>query len=52
MQHGFYFDHERCVKCHACEIACKSWKTMVDVGTSVARSGEDRERDVSRTSTP
>lgn len=31
MQHGFYFDHQRCVKCHACEIACKSWNE-VDVG--------------------
>ena len=31
MQHGFYFDHNRCVKCHACEIACKSWNE-VDVG--------------------
>ena len=31
MQHGFYFDHKRCVKCHACEIACKSWNE-VDVG--------------------
>ena len=31
MQHGFYFDHTRCVKCHACEIACKTWNE-VDVG--------------------
>ena len=31
MQHGFYFDHTRCVKCHACEIACKSWNE-VEVG--------------------
>ena len=31
MQHGFYFDHERCVKCHACEIACKTWNE-VEVG--------------------
>ena len=31
MQHGFYFDHELCVKCHACEIACKTWNE-VDVG--------------------
>ena len=31
MQHGFYFDHNRCVKCHACEIACKSWNE-IDVG--------------------
>ena len=31
MQHGFHFDHERCVKCHACEIACKTWNE-VEVG--------------------
>ena len=31
MQHGFYFDQELCVKCHACEIACKVWNE-VDVG--------------------
>ena len=31
MQHGFYFDHKRCVKCHACEIACKTWNE-VEVG--------------------
>ncbi len=31
MQYGFYFDHKRCVKCHACEIACKSWNE-VEVG--------------------
>lgn len=31
MQHGFYFDHTLCVKCHACEIACKIWNE-VDVG--------------------
>jgi anaerobic dimethyl sulfoxide reductase subunit B (iron-sulfur subunit) len=31
VQHGFYFDHTMCVKCHACEIACKSWNE-VEVG--------------------
>ena len=31
MQHGFYFDHKRCVKCHACEIACKPWNE-VEIG--------------------
>ncbi|MBN1566572.1 MAG: 4Fe-4S dicluster domain-containing protein [Acidobacteria bacterium] len=24
-QIGFYFDTDRCVQCHACEVACKSW---------------------------
>ena len=31
MQHGFYFDKSLCVKCHACEIACKAWNE-VEVG--------------------
>ena len=31
MQHGFYFDASLCVKCHACEIACKTWNE-VEVG--------------------
>jgi anaerobic dimethyl sulfoxide reductase subunit B (iron-sulfur subunit) len=31
MQHGFYFAAELCVKCHACEIACKTWNE-VEVG--------------------
>lgn len=31
MQHGFYFDQQLCVKCHACEIACKTWNE-IDVG--------------------
>lgn len=31
MQHGFYFDQKKCVKCHACEIACKAWNE-IDVG--------------------
>jgi len=39
-QYGFAFDTERCVQCHACEIACKSlhniepgvkWRTVVDI---------------------
>jgi anaerobic dimethyl sulfoxide reductase subunit B (iron-sulfur subunit) len=24
-QYGFYFDSERCIKCWACEVACKQW---------------------------
>jgi anaerobic dimethyl sulfoxide reductase subunit B (iron-sulfur subunit) len=24
-QLGFYFDSDRCVQCHACEVACKAW---------------------------
>ena len=40
-QVGFYFDEKRCIKCHACEIACKlwnnvefgpRWRTVVKVG--------------------
>jgi anaerobic dimethyl sulfoxide reductase subunit B (iron-sulfur subunit) len=24
-QYGFYFEAELCIKCHACETACKQW---------------------------
>ena len=24
-QYGFYFDSSRCIKCWACEVACKQW---------------------------
>ena len=24
-QYGFYFSASRCIKCHACEIACRLW---------------------------
>lgn len=27
-QYGFYFDSDRCVQCHACEVACKSWNEL------------------------
>jgi anaerobic dimethyl sulfoxide reductase subunit B (iron-sulfur subunit) len=27
-QYGFYFDSDRCVQCHACEVACKSWNAL------------------------
>ncbi len=27
-QYGFYFDSDRCVQCHACEVACKSWNEV------------------------
>jgi Fe-S-cluster-containing dehydrogenase component len=30
-QFGFYFDSERCVQCHACEVACKS-ANNIDLG--------------------
>ena len=30
MQYGFYFDHNLCIKCHACEIACKLWNEIED----------------------
>jgi anaerobic dimethyl sulfoxide reductase subunit B (iron-sulfur subunit) len=27
-QYGFYIDTDRCVGCHACELACKSWNGL------------------------
>jgi anaerobic dimethyl sulfoxide reductase subunit B (iron-sulfur subunit) len=24
-QYGFYHDSDRCIKCYACEVACKQW---------------------------
>lgn len=30
MQYGFYFNYKLCVKCHACEIACKTWNEIAD----------------------
>jgi anaerobic dimethyl sulfoxide reductase subunit B (iron-sulfur subunit) len=27
-QYGFYFDSELCIKCHACETACKLWNEV------------------------
>lgn len=31
-QYGFYVELERCTKCWACQVACKSWKG-IDAGT-------------------
>ncbi len=30
-QYGFYVNTDRCVQCHACELACKAWNN-VDLG--------------------
>jgi anaerobic dimethyl sulfoxide reductase subunit B (iron-sulfur subunit) len=27
-QYGFYIHTDRCVQCHACEVACKSWNNV------------------------
>jgi anaerobic dimethyl sulfoxide reductase subunit B (iron-sulfur subunit) len=27
-QYGFYIHTDRCVQCHACELACKSWNSL------------------------
>lgn len=35
-QYGFYFDGDRCVQCHACEVACKSWNDL-ELGISWRR---------------
>ena len=35
-QYGFYMDTERCIKCWACEIACKQWNG-IEAGTIARR---------------
>ena len=25
-QYGFSFDREKCIQCHGCQVACKSWR--------------------------
>lgn len=27
-EYGFTFNNEKCVQCHACEVACKSWRGL------------------------
>jgi anaerobic dimethyl sulfoxide reductase subunit B (iron-sulfur subunit) len=27
-QYGFVFDHSKCIQCHSCEVACKSWRDV------------------------
>ncbi|MEJ2109385.1 MAG: 4Fe-4S dicluster domain-containing protein [Acidobacteriota bacterium] len=27
-QYGFYLNTDRCIQCHACELACKSWNGL------------------------
>ncbi len=41
-QLGFYIDTDRCVQCHACEIACKSWNG-VELGVQWRRVVDDWE---------
>ena len=35
-QYGFYMDSDRCIKCWACEIACKQWNG-IEAGTIARR---------------
>ena len=35
-QYGFYMDTERCIKCWACEVACKQWNG-IEAGTIARR---------------
>lgn len=39
-QYSFYFDSNRCIKCKACEIACKQWKG-IEAGTFKLRRVEE-----------
>jgi anaerobic dimethyl sulfoxide reductase subunit B (iron-sulfur subunit) len=38
-QYGFYVNTDRCVQCHACEVACKAWNS-VDLGVRWRRVAE------------
>ena len=35
-EYGFLFTKEKCIQCHGCEIACKSWRD-VDLGIWLRR---------------
>ena len=37
MQLGFYFNQERCIGCHTCDIACKDWNDLQEPGVSWRR---------------
>jgi anaerobic dimethyl sulfoxide reductase subunit B (iron-sulfur subunit) len=39
-QYSFYFDSERCIKCKACEVACKQWKGIKAGGIRLRRVEE------------
>ena len=45
-QYGFYFDSDRCVQCHACEVACKSWNEL-ELGMQMEEGGRSLGRKVS-----
>lgn len=51
-QYGFYMDTERCIKCWACEVACKQWNG-IKAGTIARRKVHEVESgtfpDVTRT---
>lgn len=39
-QYGFYFESERCIKCYACEVACKQWHGIKANGVKLRRVTE------------
>lgn len=39
-QYGFYVDTSRCIKCWACEVACKQWHN-IEAGTVSRRTVEE-----------
>lgn len=43
-QYGFYMNSDRCVQCHACEVACKAWNG-VDLGIQWRRVADFWEGD-------
>jgi anaerobic dimethyl sulfoxide reductase subunit B len=45
MEHEFYFEQSRCIKCYACEIACKQWHD-IDAGTFKLRQVMERDEGI------
>jgi len=28
LEYGFFFDQAKCIQCHGCELACKTWRNL------------------------
>jgi anaerobic dimethyl sulfoxide reductase subunit B (iron-sulfur subunit) len=48
-QYGFYFNQDRCIGCHTCEVSCKDWNG-INPGEPAWRTVKDTEYDMSTNS--